>query len=149
MGACVGKAARVRDAGKIFAILFQVRDGILRTNEYDDGVATFFGFADAQNLDAAGMRRQAVVVTKHICIICELFGRADVMAEHVLGGRHTGAGGKMVNQRAQELRLGGPFLDARRVIRVHCLGPGRRLSWRREGKSSIDCKQNCGTAPEH
>jgi hypothetical protein len=71
------------------------------------------------------MRREGVVIAKYIGVVSELFGRADVMAEHIFGRGHTGARREMVDQRANELGLGGPFFDACGEIRIHGLRGGR------------------------
>ena len=46
----VGEAARVGKAGEVFAIVVEMGDGVLRADEDDDGVAAFFGLADADAL---------------------------------------------------------------------------------------------------
>ena len=131
----VGEAARVGKAGEVFAVVVEVRDRVLRADENDDGVAAFLGLADADHLHAGSMRRQGVVIAQDIGVVSQLLGRADVMAEDFLGRRHGGADGKMVHQRADELRLGGPFLDAGRVVGVHGLSAGR------EGKCGNESEQ--------
>ena len=55
MGFRVGEAARVGQAREVVAILVEMGDGVFRADEDDDGVAAFFGLADAQHFDAAGV----------------------------------------------------------------------------------------------
>jgi len=66
VGFSVGETAWVRQAGEIAAILVEMGDGVFRTDEYDDGVAAFFGLANAQHFDAAGMRCEGVVIAEDI-----------------------------------------------------------------------------------
>ncbi len=156
-GLGVGEAARIGKAGEVLPLLIEVSDGVLRADEDDDRVAAFFGLADADDFDARGMRGESVVIAEDIGVIGEFFGRADVVAEDIFGRRHCGAEGEMVDERAHELRLGGPLFDLCGVVGIHglgrwlrcgCLGGGGDGQGSEE-RGSEEYEQERSGTPEH
>ncbi len=134
LGLGVGEAAGIGELRQVGAFLVEVREGIFGADEDDDGLAAFLGVAGADDFNAAGMGGEGVVVAQNVSIVGELFGRADVVAEDVAWGRDGAARGQMIDQRAEEFRLGGPGVDVRREVGIHGLGRGRGGSNRETGE---------------
>ncbi len=69
---------------------------------------------------------ERVVILQHVRVIGQVLGRADIIAENVLGRWNDGRFRQMIHQRADEFGPGGPFLDQAGEFVVHLLGIRKR-----------------------
>ncbi len=132
--ACViGEAARIGEPGEVAFVRIEIADGVFVGDGGHQTIAAFIGLADGHDFDALGGGGEGAIVAGDIGDVGEVLGRADVVAEDVLGGGNSGRFGQMVYQRAHELGPGGPLFDELGVLLIlrllhlgqRCDGGGR------------------------
>ena len=114
----LAQAARIGDLREVVAVLLQVLDVVVRRDPDDDELASFVGLADRLDLHARRGRGQRAVVLQDVGVVGQLVRRADVIAEHVFRRRNPLDDRQVIDQRADEVRLGRPLLHRLFEVRV-------------------------------
>ena len=105
----LGERPRVRQLPKVAAIPIEVGDRFLGPHEHDDALASLVACADGHHAHARRGGRKGPVVLQDVGVVRQRLRLADVVAEHVLGGRHAGRLREVIHKRAQELGFRRPF----------------------------------------
>ena len=106
-----GQPARIGNLREVVAVLLQALDVLVRGDPHDDQLAILVGRPDRLDLDPWCCGRERAVVLQRVGVVGQLGGRADVIAEHILGRWHAVHLGQVIDERADEVGLGRPFLD--------------------------------------
>ena len=111
--------ARIAELREPRAVLVELRHDRVRGDRDGDHLASFFGLADGDDLDAAG---RGLLEHAHVLVdlfgVRQLAGRAGDVAQHRLRRRHRFRRGEVVHQRRAEERLGRVLLDLLAVLDV-------------------------------
>ena len=119
--------ARIGNLREVVAVLLQALDVLVRGNPDDDELAILVGGADRLDLDARSGRGERPVVLQRVGVVRQLGGCADVIAKHILGGGHARHLRQVIDEWADEVRLGRPFLDGLGEVLVLRLSRVARL----------------------
>lgn len=88
------------------------------SDDHDVDFAAFVRFANGQDFDAWGLGLERAVVAEGVGRAGQPAGNANVVAEHVLGGRDARREREVIDERREELRPRRPLFDQLRELGV-------------------------------
>src|SRR5215469_4893774 len=115
------------------AIGIDVAEGRFVGDDNYDRFAALIGLADVDDPDPRRFGCERAVILQHVRVVTEDLWGADVVAQDFFRRRDGGGERKVIDERAYEFRLGGPFFDGLGEVRVHWLSvkqKGKKEQWR-------------------